>query len=154
MAKRKPDRPRPSSSARPPEQAALRDEAYASVRAAFAAGKPRRRRWDLALAIVLLLALGIICLSASYAGALLAVFPAGCDTQNISCDYDRINVGVAIVLLLPTVLTIVVVATTIIRYLLGRIVFWIPIVGIALVIAAGLIGSQLVISAIPGSSLV
>ncbi|NQX14100.1 hypothetical protein HQQ80_20940 [Microbacteriaceae bacterium VKM Ac-2855] len=155
MANSKPDRPVPSSrqSARTPQQQALRDEAYGSVRAAFAAGKPKRRRWDLVLSVILLLGLGLVCLAMTYLGAILAVFPAQCESQNISCDYDRINWGVAVALLVPTVVTLIVVGTTIIRYLVGRVVFWIPIVGIVLCIIAGVIGSQLVTSAIPGSGL-
>ncbi|NQX25766.1 hypothetical protein HQQ81_00185 [Microbacteriaceae bacterium VKM Ac-2854] len=139
-------------SARTPQQQALRDEAYGSVRAAFAAGKPKRRVWDLVLSIVLLLGLGWLCLQISYLGALLAVFPAQCDTQNITCDFDQINIGVVLGLIVPSVITLVATAVTIIRYLLGRVVFWIPIVGLVLVAVIGAVAVQVVVAAIPGSS--
>lgn len=134
---------------RKPVQATRAD---GSVRAAFAAGKPRRRVWDLVLSIALLLALGWLCLQISYFGALLSVFPAQCDTRNISCDFDQIDTGVVLALVLPTVITLITVGITIVRYLLGRRVFWIPIVGVVLVALVGTVGLLLVVAAIPGSS--
>jgi hypothetical protein len=128
------------------------DEAYGSVRAAFAAGKPRRRVWDLVLSILLLLGLGWFCLQISYFGALLSVFPAQCDTRNITCDFGQIDIGVVIGLIVPSVITLIVTAITVIRYLLGRVVFWIPIVGLVLVGVTGAVAAQLVVAAIPGSS--
>lgn len=145
--------PRQKASVYPPAQQALRDEAYGSVRAAIAAGKPRRRMWDLVLSILGCVALGFTAIVIGYLGAILSVFPVQCENANVACDYDRINWGVAIVLLAPTVIALIAIAATIIRYLLGRVVFWIPVAAIVVCILIGFVGSWMVTSSIPGSAL-
>ena len=131
----------------------FRTEAYRSVRETFAAGKPLRRRWDLVLSILGCLALGALCVVLGYLAAVLAVFPAQCEGQNIACDYDRIDWGVTIALLGPPILTLIAVGVTVIRYLVGRRVFWIPIVAFALCVGTAFLASWLVTSSIPGSAL-
>ncbi|QHC65238.1 hypothetical protein GSU68_00725 [Rathayibacter sp. VKM Ac-2759] len=132
----------------------LRTEAYRSVRETFEAGRPLRRRWDLVLSILGCLALGLLCVVLGYLAAILAVFPAQCEGRNIACDFDRIDWGVSIALIGPPLLTLIAVGVTIVRYLVGRRVFWIPIVAFALCIGTAFLASWLVTSSIPGSALV
>lgn len=131
----------------------LRTEAYRSVRETIAAGRPLRRRWDLVLSILGCLALGVLCIVLGYLAAVLAVFPAQCDGQNIACDFDRIDWGVSLALIGPPILTLIAVGVTIVRYLVGRRVFWIPIVAFVLCLGASFLASWLVTSSIPGSAL-
>ncbi|TCL82210.1 MULTISPECIES: DUF6264 family protein [unclassified Rathayibacter] len=131
----------------------FRTEAYRSVRETFAAGKPLRRRWDLVLSILGCLALGLLCVVLGYLAAILAVFPGQCEGQNIACDYDRIDWGVSLALIGPPILTLIAVGVTIIRYLVGRRVFWIPIVAFVLCVGTAFLASWLVTSSIPGSAL-
>lgn len=132
----------------------LRTEAYRSVRETIAAGRPRRRRWDLVLSILGCLALGLLCIVLGYLAAVLAVFPAQCDGQNIACDFDRIDWGVSLALIGPPILTLIAVGVTIVRYLVGRRVFWIPMVAFVLCLGVAFLASWLVTSSIPGSALV
>ncbi|PPF27956.1 hypothetical protein, partial [Rathayibacter tritici] len=142
---------------RPARPAAARDEfrtdAYRSVREIIAAGKPHRRRWDLVLSVLGCLALGLLCIVLGYLAAVLSVFPAQCEGQNFACDFDRIDWGVSIALLAPPALTLIAVGVTVIRHLVGRRSFWIPIVGFALCVGAAFLASWLVTSSIPGSAL-
>lgn len=129
-------------------------EAAAAERAAvLAERRAGRKRWDLIVSIVMLLALAWVCLSVTYVGVTLSFLPTSCDTNNLACDFDIINAGFAIALLAPTPITLVVVAITIIRYLRGRRAFWIPFIGIALCFAAGVVGSLMVVAGVPGSAL-
>ncbi|PPI43177.1 hypothetical protein [Rathayibacter iranicus] len=87
-----------------------------------------------------------------YLAAVLAVFPAQCEGQNFACDFDRIDWGVSIALIGPPILALIAVVVTIVRYLVGRRAFWIPIVGAVLCIGAAFLASWLVTSSIPGSA--
>ncbi|SMH49751.1 hypothetical protein SAMN06295885_3403 [Rathayibacter oskolensis] len=155
-SKKKPAAARPA--ARRPPAAQPRDEfrteAYRSVRETFEAGRPLRRRWDLVLSILGCLALGLLCVVLGYLAAVLAVFPAQCEGQNIACDFDRIDWGVSIALIGPPALALIAIGVTIVRYLVGRRVFWIPVVGFVLCVGAAFLASWLVTSSIPGSALV
>ncbi|MBF4460977.1 MULTISPECIES: hypothetical protein [unclassified Rathayibacter] len=145
--------PPPRAPVRPTAHDELRAEAYRSVRERIAAGRPLRRRWDLALSVLGCLALGLLCVVLGYLAAILAVFPAQCEGQNFACDFDRIDWGVTIALLLPPSVALIAVGVTIVRYLVGRRAFWIPAVGIVLCIGAAYLASWLVTSSIPGSAL-
>ncbi|QHC54322.1 hypothetical protein EV639_103188 [Rathayibacter tanaceti] len=131
----------------------LRTEAYRSVREVVAAGRPRRRRWDLVLSVLGCLGLGLLAVVLGYLAAILAVFPAQCEGQNFACDFDRIDWGVSIALIGPPVIALIAVGVTVVRYLVGRRAFWIPIVGFALCTGTAFLASWLVTSSIPGSAL-
>ncbi|MBO0983300.1 hypothetical protein [Rathayibacter sp. SD072] len=144
--------PRPGPAGRAHDE--LRTDAYRTVREVVAAGRPLRRRWDLVLSILGCLALGLVAIVLGYLAAVLSVFPAQCEGQNIACDYDRIDWGVSLALLGPPILTLIAVAVTVVRYLVGRRAWWVPLVGLALCFGAALLASWLVTSSIPGSALV
>jgi hypothetical protein len=151
-ASARPAAPRPGPAGRAHDE--LRTDAYRTVREVVAAGRPLRRRWDLVLSILGCLVLGLVAIVLGYLAAVLSVFPAQCEGQNIACDYDRIDWGVSLALLGPPILTLIAVAVTVVRYLVGRRAFWVPLVGCALCIGAALLASWLVTSSIPGSALV
>lgn len=132
----------------------FRSDAYRSVGEIIAAGKPRRRRWDLVLSILGCLALGLLTIVLGYLAAILSVFPAQCEGQNFACDFDRIDWGVSIALIGPPALTLIAVAVTVVRYLVGRRAFLVPVIGFVLCIATAFLASSLVTSSIPGSALV
>ncbi|PPG65617.1 hypothetical protein C5C31_13190 [Rathayibacter rathayi] len=146
-----PARPAPARPAGARDE--FRTDAYRSIREIIAAGKPHRRRWDLVLSVLGCLALGLLCIVLGYLAAILSVFPAQCEGQNFACDFDRIDWGVSIALLGPTALTLITVGVTVVRHLVGRRSFWIPIVGFALCVGTALLASWLVTSSIPGSAL-
>lgn len=149
-ARATPGRPAPARSTSAHDE--LRTEAYRSVRETIAAGRPLRRRWDLVVSILGCLGLGLVSIALGYLAAVLAVFPAQCEGQNFACDFDRIDWGVSIALIGPPILALIAVVVTIVRYLVGRRAFWIPIVGAALCIGAAFLASWLVTSSIPGSA--
>ncbi|PPI19992.1 hypothetical protein C5D34_14890 [Rathayibacter sp. AY1B1] len=132
----------------------FRSDAYRSVGEIIAAGKPRRRRWDLVLSILGCLALGLLTIVLGYLAAILSVFPAQCEGQNFACDFDRIDWGVSIALIGPPALTLIAVVVTVVRYLVGRRAFLVPVIGFVLCIATAFLASSLVTSSIPGSALV
>ncbi|WP_077223712.1 DUF6264 family protein, partial [Rathayibacter sp. VKM Ac-2630] len=143
--------PRPGPAGRAHDE--LRTDAYRTVREVLEAGRPRRRPWDLVLSILGCLGLGLVAVVLGYLAAVLSVFPSQCEGQNIACDFDRIDWGVSLALLGPPVLTLIAVAVTIVRYLVGRRAFWVPLVGFALCVGTAFLASWLVTSAIPGSAL-
>ncbi|MCJ1696857.1 hypothetical protein MT349_13820 [Rathayibacter caricis] len=151
----RPAAPRPAARPGPAGRAhdELRTDAYRTVREVLEAGRPRRRRWDLVLSILGCLGLGLVAIVLGYLAAVLSVFPAQCEGRNIACDFDRIDWGVSLALLGPPVLTLIAVAVTVVRYLVGRRGYWVPLVGFALCVGTAFLASWLVTSAIPGSAL-
>ncbi|PPH25496.1 hypothetical protein [Rathayibacter toxicus] len=126
---------------------------YRPFRERIAQARPRRRRWDLALSVLGCLALGALCIGCGFFSLILAIFPAQCEGQNFSCDFDRIDWGVSLALIGPPLVTLIAVGVTVVRYLVGRRAFWIPIVGLGLCVADAILASWLVTSAIPGAAL-
>jgi hypothetical protein len=103
--------------------------------------------WDLVLTIVLLaLMVG--------AGALLfffsffLVFASDSCGASSQCDYHRMSTGWLIAMILPIAVGLLALIATIIVLVLRRIAFWIPLVGIALMVGAFVLGAAVTASGV------
>jgi hypothetical protein len=132
------------------------DGTYGSVEPAYAAADapPSKRplvMWDLILTIVLLVVMIGVALLASFLSFFLAFAGDSCGS-GITCDYDRISTGMLIAMIGPLAVGMVALIAAVIVLVLKRIAFWIPIVGIVLVIAVFIGGAALTASGVPVSS--
>ena len=131
--------------------------AYGTVEPAYAAaaGAAQTKRpiimWDLILTIVLLVVMIGVTLLASFLSFFLAFAGDSCGS-GITCDYDRISTGMLIAMIGPLAVGMLALIAAVIVLVLKRIAFWIPIVGIVLVIAVFVGGVALTVSGVPSSS--
>ena len=129
---------------------------YGPVEPAYAAAEaaPTKRpiiMWDLILTIVLLVVMIGVALLASFLSFFLAFASDSCGS-GITCDYDRIGTGMLIAMIGPLVVGMLALIAAVIVLVLKRIAFWIPIVGIVLVIAVFIGGAAFTASGVPGPS--
>lgn len=125
------------------------EPAYAS-----AAAPPAKRpliMWDLILTIVLLVVMIGVTLLASFLSFFLAFAGDSCGS-GIECDYDRMGTGMIIAMIGPLAVGLLALIAAVIVLVLRRIAFWIPIVGIVLVIGVFIGGAALTASGVPASS--
>ena len=123
--------------------------AYAAAPAA-----PTKRpvvMWDLILTIVLLVVMIGLALLASFLSFFLAFASDSCGS-GITCDYDRMATGMLLAMVGPLAVALLVLIAGVVMLVLRRRAFWIPIVGIVLVIAVFVGGVALTVSGVPGSS--
>ena len=107
--------------------------------------------WDLILTIVLLVVMIGLALLASFLSFFLAFASDSCGS-GITCDYDRIATGMLVAMVGPLAVGLLVLIAAVVMLVLRRLAFWIPIVGIVLVIGVFVGGVALTISGVPGSS--
>jgi len=107
--------------------------------------------WDLILTIVLLVVMIGLALLASFLSFFLAFASDSCGS-GITCDYDRIATGMLVAMVGPLAVGLLVLIAAVVLLVLRRLAFWIPIVGIVLVIGVFIGGVALTISGVPGSS--
>lgn len=107
--------------------------------------------WDLVLTIVLLVLLVGAALVASLLSFLLAFAGDPCGS-GITCDYDRMGTGMLIAMIGPLAVGLLALIAGVVVLVLRRIAFWIPLVGIVLVIAVFVTGAAITISGVPGST--
>ena len=132
------------------------DGAHGPVEPAYATtdAAPTKRpviMWDLILTIVLLVVLVGVALLASFLSFFLAFAGDSCGS-GITCDYDRISTGMLIAWIGPRAVGMLALIAAVIVLVLKRIAFWIPIVGIVLVIGVFVGGAALTASGVPSSS--
>jgi hypothetical protein len=120
----------------------------------YAASAPPKRpvvMWDLVLTIVLL----VVMIGAALLGSFFAVFLAfggdSCGASSV-CDYDRMSTGMLIALVGPLVVGLLALIAAIIVLVLRRVAFWIPIVGIVLIVGVFLGGAALTMSGIQSAN--
>ncbi|MEQ1736110.1 MAG: DUF6264 family protein [Rhodoglobus sp.] len=112
---------------------------------------PARRRWDLALTIVLLvLHIGFV-LVACIAGFLLAVASDSCGASS-ACNYDQIATGMMVGVGGPAVVGLLTVGVAIIFLVRRRLAFWIPIVGSVLALVVEVVAWMLASGAVVPNS--
>lgn len=104
--------------------------------------RPRRRRWDLALTIVLLVLLPLLAVACSYAGFFLAFASDACGA--IACDYGLMNVGLWSAVISPWVVLLGTVVVAIVRLVRRRLAFWVPLAGSVVMVAAWFIAAAIV----------
>ncbi len=107
--------------------------------------------WDLVLTIVLLVLLVGVALLASFFSFFLAFASDPCGAS-VTCDTDRMALGMLIAMIGPLAVGLVTLIAAIVVLVLKRIAFWIPIVGIVLVIAIFFGGAAITISGVPGAT--
>ena len=104
--------------------------------------------WDLILTIVLLVVMIGVTLLASFLSFFLAFAGDSCGS-GITCDYDRMSTGMLVAMIGPLAVGMLALIATVIVLVLKRIAFWIPLVGIVLVIAVFVGGAALTASGVP-----
>ncbi len=107
--------------------------------------------WDLILTIVLLVVMIGLALLASFLSFFLAFASDSCGS-GITCDYDRMATGMLLAMIGPLAVGLLVLIAAVVMLVLRRLAFWIPIVGIVLVIGVFVGGAALTISGVPGST--
>jgi len=125
------------------------EPAYAATDAA-----PTKRpliMWDLILTIVLLVVMIGVALLASFLSFFLAFAGDSCGS-GITCDYDRMSTGMLMAMIGPLAVGMLALIAAVIVLVLKRIAFWIPIVGIVLVIGVFIGGAALTASGVPVST--
>lgn len=107
--------------------------------------------WDLVLTIVLLVLMVGTAIVASFLSFFLAFASDPCGS-GITCDYDRMGTGMLIAMIGPLAVGLLALIAGVVVLVLRRIAFWIPLVGIVLVIAVFVAGAALTISGVPGTT--
>ena len=107
--------------------------------------------WDLVLTIVLLVLMVGVALVAAFLSFFLAFASDSCGAS-AACDYDRIATGMLIAMIGPLVVGLIALVAAVIVLVLKRIAFWIPLVGIVLIIAVFFGGAALTASGVSSGS--
>ena len=107
--------------------------------------------WDLVLTIVLLVLMVGAALLASFLSFFLAFASDSCGAS-ATCDTDRIAAGMLVAMIGPLLVALLVLVAAIIVLVLKRIAFWIPIVGIMLVIGVFAGGAAFTASGVPAAT--
>jgi hypothetical protein len=115
------------------------------------AGKRPVIVWDLVLTIVLLVLMVGAALLASFLSFFLAFASDSCGAS-VTCDTDRIPGGMLIAMIGPLLVALLVLVAAIIVLVLKRIAFWIPVVGMILVIGVFVGGAAFTASGVPAAT--
>jgi hypothetical protein len=113
-------------------------------------GSAPRSRWRLIGVSALLLLNLAVGLVLGYLAVILVVAYDSCVLQE--CSYEGFTFGWLLALLGPPVVLLVAALVSILRMVRKRRTWWIPVAGLMVATALWLIGTQLVFSAVPGSS--
>jgi hypothetical protein len=111
---------------------------------------PARRRvivWDLVTTIVLLVLLAGLGFVLFFFSFFLAFASDSCGASS-TCDSDRIATGMLVAMLLPIAVGVLAIVAAVIVLVLRRIAFWIPILGIVLMIGAFVLGAAIATSGV------
>jgi hypothetical protein len=119
-----------------------------------ASAPPRRPVivWDLVLTIVLLVIMIGAALLASFFSFFLAFASDSCGAA-VTCDTDRIATGMLIAMIGPLLMGLLALIAAVIVLVLKRIAFWIPIVGIVLIVGVFVGGAAITASGVPSATL-
>jgi hypothetical protein len=109
-----------------------------------------RSRWRLIGVSALLLLNLAVGLVLGYLAVILVVAYDSCVLQE--CSYEGFTFGWLLALLGPPVVLLIAALVSILRMVRKRRTWWIPVAGLMVATALWLIGTQLVFSAVPGSS--
>jgi hypothetical protein len=103
--------------------------------------------WDLVVTIVLLVLMAGLAFLLLFFAFFLAFASDSCGASSV-CDYDRIGSGMLVAMLLPIVVAVLALVAAVIMLVLKRIAFWIPLVGVVLMIGAFALGAWITASAV------
>jgi len=104
--------------------------------------------WDLVLTIVLLAVMVGAALLASFLSFFLAFAGDSCGAS-VACDTDRIAAGMLVAMIGPLAVALLALIAAVVVLVLKRIAFWIPILGIVLVVGVFVGGVALTASGVP-----
>ena len=104
--------------------------------------------WDLVLTIVLLVVMIGLALLASFFSFFLAFGGDSCGAS-VTCDTDRIAAGMLVAMIGPLAVALLALIAAVVVLVLRRIAFWIPILGIVLVVGVFVGGVALTVSGVP-----
>ena len=107
--------------------------------------------WDLVLTIVLLVVMVGAALLATFLSFFLAFASDSCGAS-VTCDTDRIAEGMLVAMIGPLVVAFLALVAAVIVLVLKRVAFWIPIVGLVLVIGVFVGGAAITFSGVPGAT--
>lgn len=107
--------------------------------------------WDLVLTIVLLVLMIGAALVVSFLSLFLTMASDPCGMA-VECDFGRMGAGMLIAMVGPPVAGLLALIAAVVVLVLKRVAFWIPIVGIVLVVGVFVGGAALTISGVPGAT--
>lgn len=108
-----------------------------------------RRTWDLALTIVLLVAMAAVAVVAALAGVFLVFVTDSCGTVG-RCNDAVVTSGVLTGAIGPLLVALIAIAVAVVRLVRRRLAFWVPVVGFAVIVAVLAAGYLLTSSGVPG----
>jgi uncharacterized BrkB/YihY/UPF0761 family membrane protein len=116
-----------------------------------ASAPPRRPVivWDLVFTIVLLVVMVGAALLASFFSFFLAFASDSCGA--VTCDTDRIATGMLVAMIGPLLAGLLALVAAVVVLVLKRIAFWIPIVGIVLIVGVFVGGAAITASGVPSA---
>ena len=103
--------------------------------------------WDLVTTIVLLVLMIGAALVASFLSFFLAFAGDSCGASSV-CDYDRMATGMMVAMIGPLLVGLLALIAAIILLVLRRIAFWIPLLGILLIVGVFIGGFALTASGV------
>jgi len=103
--------------------------------------------WDLVTTIVLLVLMIGAALLASFLSFFLAFAGDSCGASSV-CDYDRMATGMMVAMIGPLLVGLLALIAAIILLVLRRIAFWIPLLGILLIVGVFIGGFALTASGV------
>jgi|SoiMethySBSTD1v2_1073268.scaffolds.fasta_scaffold1138564_2 hypothetical protein len=107
--------------------------------------------WDLVTTIVLLVLMIGAALLASFLSFFLAFAGDSCGASSV-CDYDRMATGMMVAMIGPLLVGLLALIAAIILLVLRRIAFWIPLLGILLIVGVFVGGFALTASGVVPAS--
>ena len=107
--------------------------------------------WDLVTTIVLLVLMIGAALLASFLSFFLAFAGDSCGASSV-CDYDRMATGMMVAMIGPLLVGLLALIAAIILLVLRRIAFWIPLLGILLIVGVFIGGFALTASGVVPAS--
>ena len=133
----------PSAQSEPTPAPAQRYDQYATA----APAKRPIIMWDLVTTIVLLVLMVGAALLASFLSLFLAFAGDSCGASSV-CDYDLMATGMMVAMIGPLLVGLLALVAAIIVLVLKRIAFWIPLVGILLIVGVFVGGFALTASGV------
>ncbi|GAA1058205.1 hypothetical protein GCM10017608_06080 [Agromyces luteolus] len=103
--------------------------------------------WDLVLTIVLLALMAGLAFVLLFFSFFLAFAGDSCGASS-TCDYDRMGTGMLLAMILPIVVALIALVAAVVVLVLKRIAFWIPIVGMVLMVGAFALGAGITASGV------
>lgn len=116
-------------------------------------GKVKRpvKVWDLVLSIVFAIPMLLLVFGTMFMSPFLFMASDPCGVRE--CNYDLMSAGIAVCFFGPIVIFVIALALMIVLLVLRRVAFYVPLIGIALIVGVFVLGMSMVASGVPGASL-